>query len=59
MRPPWSPLVQWYTARVQQLTWRDEFAGKRFLEVMHLLRTPRALLLPYILMRALAPQAAS
>lgn len=53
-RPAWIPLVQWYTRRVQQLTWRDEFVGKRFLEVMHLTRTPRTLLHPYILLRALA-----
>ena len=52
-RPAWMPLLHWYTRRVQQLTWRDAFVGKRFLEVMHLTKTPRALFHPYIVMRAL------
>jgi 2-polyprenyl-6-methoxyphenol hydroxylase-like FAD-dependent oxidoreductase len=52
-RPLWMPLLHWYTRRVQQLTWHDQFVGKRFLEVMHLIKTPRALFHPYILMRAL------
>ncbi len=52
-RPAWMPLLHWYTRRVQQLTWRDPFVGKRFLEVMHLTKTPRALFHPYIVMRAL------
>ena len=52
-RPVWMPLLHWYTRRVQQLTWRDQFVGQRFLEVMHLTRTARALFHPYILMRVL------
>jgi len=52
-RPAWMPLLHWYTRRVQQLTWRDEFVGKRFLEVMHLTKSPAALFHPYIVLRAL------
>jgi flavin-dependent dehydrogenase len=52
-RPAWMPLLHWYTRRVQQLTWHDEFVGKRFLEVMHLTKSPRALFHPYIVLRAL------
>jgi 2-polyprenyl-6-methoxyphenol hydroxylase-like FAD-dependent oxidoreductase len=52
-RPAWMPLLHWYTRRVQQLTWRDQFVGKRFLEVMHLVKSPSALFHPYILLRAL------
>jgi hypothetical protein len=48
------PLLQWYTARVQRLTWTDRFVGRRFLEVMHLTETPRVLFHPYIVYRALA-----
>jgi hypothetical protein len=47
------PLLHWYTRRVQQLTWQDEFVGKRFLEVMHLTKSPAALFHPYIVLRAL------
>ncbi len=52
-RPAWMPLLHWYTRRVQQLTWHDQFVGKRFLEVMHLTKSPRALFHPYIVLRAL------
>jgi len=58
-RPAWMPLLHWYTRRVQQLTWHDEFVGKRFLEVMHLTKSPSALFHPYILLRALTSSAAS
>ncbi len=51
-RPAWMPLACWYTERVHELTWSDPFTAKRFLEVMHLLRPPRALLHPAILARA-------
>jgi hypothetical protein len=47
------PLLGWYTARVHELTWRDPFAAKRFLEVMHLVRPPSALFHPRIAVRAL------
>jgi len=53
-RAAWVPLLQWYTARVQRLTWTDRFVGRRFLEVMHLTETPRVLFHPYIVYRALA-----
>jgi 2-polyprenyl-6-methoxyphenol hydroxylase-like FAD-dependent oxidoreductase len=52
-RPPWMPLLCWYTARVHELTWRDAFTARRFLEVMHLVRPPSALFHPYIVLRAL------
>jgi 2-polyprenyl-6-methoxyphenol hydroxylase-like FAD-dependent oxidoreductase len=52
-RPPFMPLRSWYTARVHELTWRDPFTAKRFLEVMHLVRPPTALFHPYIALRAL------
>jgi 2-polyprenyl-6-methoxyphenol hydroxylase-like FAD-dependent oxidoreductase len=55
-RPRWSPLLQWYTGRVHELTWRDPFAALRFLEVMHLVRSPRSLFDPRIAVRALAPR---
>jgi hypothetical protein len=47
------PLLGWYTARVHELTWRDPFAAKRFLEVMHLVRRPTALFHPRVMLRAL------
>jgi len=53
VRPRWMPLLGWYTARVHELTWRDPFTAKRFLEVMHLVRPPTALFHPYIVLRAL------
>jgi 2-polyprenyl-6-methoxyphenol hydroxylase-like FAD-dependent oxidoreductase len=52
-RPAWMPLLHWYTRRVQQLTWHDQLVGKRFLEVMHLLKPPRTLFHPAILWRVL------
>ncbi|HXZ85580.1 MAG TPA: FAD-dependent monooxygenase [Myxococcota bacterium] len=52
-RPRFMPLLAWYTARVHELTWRDPFTAKRFLEVMHLVRRPRALFHPYVALRAL------
>jgi 2-polyprenyl-6-methoxyphenol hydroxylase-like FAD-dependent oxidoreductase len=52
-RPAFMPLLGWYTARVHELTWRDPFAAKRFLEVMHLLRRPIALFHPRVALRAL------
>jgi 2-polyprenyl-6-methoxyphenol hydroxylase-like FAD-dependent oxidoreductase len=52
-RPAFMPLLGWYTARVHQLTWRDPFAAKRFLEVMHLVRPPSALFHPRVALRAL------
>jgi 2-polyprenyl-6-methoxyphenol hydroxylase-like FAD-dependent oxidoreductase len=55
-RPLWSPLLQWYTARVHELTWSDPFAALRFLEVMHLVRSPLSLFDPRIAARALLPR---
>jgi 2-polyprenyl-6-methoxyphenol hydroxylase-like FAD-dependent oxidoreductase len=52
-RPAFMPLLGWYTARVHELTWRDPFAAKRFLEVMHLVRKPSALFHPRVAVRAL------
>jgi 2-polyprenyl-6-methoxyphenol hydroxylase-like FAD-dependent oxidoreductase len=52
-RPALMPLLGWYTARVHELTWRDPFAAKRFLEVMHLVRKPSALFHPRVALRAL------
>ncbi|HTO71182.1 MAG TPA: FAD-dependent oxidoreductase [Myxococcota bacterium] len=52
-RPAFMPLLAWYTARVHQLTWRDPFTAKRFLEVMHLMRRPTALFHPRVALRAL------
>jgi 2-polyprenyl-6-methoxyphenol hydroxylase-like FAD-dependent oxidoreductase len=52
-RPVFMPLLGWYTARVHELTWRDPFAAKRFLEVMHLVRRPTALFHPRVALRAL------
>jgi 2-polyprenyl-6-methoxyphenol hydroxylase-like FAD-dependent oxidoreductase len=52
-RPAFMPLLGWYTARVHELTWRDPFAAKRFLEVMHLVRPPGALFHPRVALRAL------
>jgi len=44
---------QTFTRRTGELTWRDEFAAKRFLEVMHLVRPPTALFHPRVALRAL------
>jgi 2-polyprenyl-6-methoxyphenol hydroxylase-like FAD-dependent oxidoreductase len=52
-RPAFMPLLGWYTARVHELTWRDPFAAKRFLEVMHLVRRPSALFHPRVAVRAI------
>jgi 2-polyprenyl-6-methoxyphenol hydroxylase-like FAD-dependent oxidoreductase len=52
-RPRWMPLVHWYTERIHRLTWRDRTVGLRFLEVMHLTASPRALLHPWVMLRAL------
>jgi 2-polyprenyl-6-methoxyphenol hydroxylase-like FAD-dependent oxidoreductase len=52
-RPAYLPLLGWYTAKVHELTWRDPFTAKRFLEVMHLVRRPTALFHPYVALRAL------
>jgi 2-polyprenyl-6-methoxyphenol hydroxylase-like FAD-dependent oxidoreductase len=52
-RPPWAPLMHWYTERVHRLTWSDTFVARRFLEVMHLTAAPQALFHPYIVCRAL------
>jgi 2-polyprenyl-6-methoxyphenol hydroxylase-like FAD-dependent oxidoreductase len=52
-RPAWMPALCWYVSRVHALTWRDEFAAKRFLEVMHLVRPPTALFHPRVALRAL------
>jgi len=53
VRPAYMPLLDWYTARVHELTWRDRFAAQRFLEVMHLVRPPSALFHPRVALRAL------
>ena len=53
-RARWLPLLQWYTERVQRLTWSDQFVARKFLEVMHLTEGPRVLFHPYIVYRALA-----
>ena len=52
-RPRWTSLLNWYTERIHRLTWSDPFVAGRFLEVMHLTATPRALFHPYIVCRAL------
>jgi 2-polyprenyl-6-methoxyphenol hydroxylase-like FAD-dependent oxidoreductase len=56
-RPPWAPLVNWYTERVHRLTWSDTFVAGRFLQVMHLTAPPQALFHPYIVCRALGARA--
>lgn len=58
-RPVWMPIAHWYTRRLQQLRWDKEFVGKRFLEVMHLTKPPRALFHPYIVWRALTTRSGS
>lgn len=52
-RPSWAPLAHWYTEQVHRLTWRDRAVAQRFLEVMHLSASPRSLLHPYVVFRAL------
>jgi 2-polyprenyl-6-methoxyphenol hydroxylase-like FAD-dependent oxidoreductase len=58
-RPSWVPLVNWYTEKVHRLGCRDEFVGRRVLEVMHLTAPPQALFHPYIVYRALTLAASS
>jgi 2-polyprenyl-6-methoxyphenol hydroxylase-like FAD-dependent oxidoreductase len=53
VRPAWMPALCWYVSKVHALTWRDPFAAKRFLEVMHLVRPPTALFHPRVVVRAL------
>lgn len=53
-RPLWAPLANWYLEQVHELTWKNQKVAQRFLEVMHLLRTPAALLEPTIAARVLA-----
>ncbi len=53
-RPAWAPLANWYLEQVHELTWKNEKIAQRFLEVMHLLRSPLALLEPAIAARVVA-----
>ena len=52
-RPAWVPLLHWYTARVQRLTWRDAFVGAPLPRGDAPHQAPRALFHPYIVYRAL------
>jgi 2-polyprenyl-6-methoxyphenol hydroxylase-like FAD-dependent oxidoreductase len=52
-RPAWVALVNWYTEKVHRLGCRNEFVGRRVLEVMHLTAPPQVLFHPYIVYRAL------
>ena len=50
-RGPLTKPLLWYTAQVHRACWRDPRVAKRFLEVMHMLKRPRALFAPQILAR--------
>jgi len=53
-RPIWAGLANWYLEQIHELTWTNRRAAQRFLEVMHMLRSPAALFEPAIAIRALA-----
>ena len=53
-RPPWVRVLNWYSARVYELAWRDENVSRAFLQVMHLMRPATSLFRPAILARVLA-----
>ena len=53
-RPIWAGLANWYLEQIHELTWSNRQAALRFLEVMHLQRSPLALIEPAIAARAVA-----
>lgn len=53
-RPVWAGLANWYLEQIHELTWTNRRTAQRFLEVMHMLRSPAALFEPAIAVRALA-----
>jgi 2-polyprenyl-6-methoxyphenol hydroxylase-like FAD-dependent oxidoreductase len=53
-RPVWASLANWYLEQIHELTWSNRQAAQRFLEVMHMLRSPVALFEPAIAVRAIA-----
>lgn len=58
-RPLWATLANWYLGRIHQATWSDQATAQRFIEVMHMLRPPAALLDPAIALRALTMRQAA
>lgn len=53
LRPTGSGFLHWYGERFQQLTSRDDEAVRTFMEVMHMLKPPTALLSPGLVWKAL------
>lgn len=58
-RPVGSRFLYWYGEKFQRLTATDDEAVKTFMEVMHMLKPPRALFSPRLFWKALAGQPAS
>ncbi len=53
--PGWTRFANWYLDRVHERTWHDPVVALRFLEVMHLQRSPLSLMTPGVCARVLAP----
>jgi 2-polyprenyl-6-methoxyphenol hydroxylase-like FAD-dependent oxidoreductase len=54
--PNWTRFANWYLDRVHERTWNDPVVAMRFLEVMHLQRSPIALMTPNVFARVIAPK---
>ena len=57
--PNWTRFANWYLDRVHERTWNDPVVALRFLEVMHLQRSPVSLMTPGVFARVIAPKAQS
>jgi len=55
-RPPGVGLLYWYGDRFQRLTEVDDESIRTFIEVMHMLKPPTAMLSPRLLLKALMRQ---
>lgn len=51
--PHWTRFANWYLDRVHELTWHDPLVALRFLEVMHLQRSPVSLMTPRVFARVI------
>jgi 2-polyprenyl-6-methoxyphenol hydroxylase-like FAD-dependent oxidoreductase len=49
--PAWTRFANWYLDRVHELTWHDPVVALRFLEVMHLQKSPLSLATPGVFAR--------
>ena len=57
--PSWTRFANWYLDRVHERTWNDPVVALRFLEVMHLQRSPVSLMTPGVFARVIAPRSSN